>query len=537
MIEAKIRMSIPISTQRQSTPLERATHIPCVDPATREPLGEIRIDSPEDVEAAVARAKVAQTAWRETSFEERRTVLRKLLAYTVDDKDDICLAVQRDSGKTRENALMGEIWPTCEKFRWMIKNGEKLLRPERVSSGLLLHKKARLEYHPLGVVAAIIPWNYPFQNIVNPLIPALMSGNAIVLKPSEWVAWSSAKFIDSLRAVIEEAGHNPDLVQAVQGYGPTGAALARSAVDTILFIGSVHNGRRVVEASAERVIPVVMELGGKDAFIVCDDADLEQAVHASLAGCYINCGQNCVASERILVYDTIYGAFEKRAAELVSKFRQGNSREGVVDVGAIVTPLQLEVIEKAVDGAVAQGARVVAGGKRALTDKGDYFEPTILADVTPDMDIAQEEVFGPVMLLMRVRDDAHAVEVANGVSYGLSSSVFSKDRTRARRIASDLEAGMSAINEFAGITYMAQDLTFGGVKASGYGRMNGREGLRSMCNIKAVIDDRVPMNQANRVFPVAEKDYGVFSGVIELIYGRGLAQRWRGFLRLLGRKQ
>jgi hypothetical protein len=141
------------------------------------------------------------------------------------------------------------------------------------------------------------------------------------------------------------------------------------------------------------------------------------------------------------------------------------------------------------------------------------------------------------MLLMRVRDDAHAVEVANGVSYGLSSSVFSKDRARARKIASDLEAGMSAINEFAGITYMAQDLTFGGVKASGYGRMNGREGLRSMCNIKAVIDDRVPMNQANRVFPVADKDYGVFSGVIELIYGRGLAQRWRGFLRLLGRKQ
>jgi acyl-CoA reductase-like NAD-dependent aldehyde dehydrogenase len=500
-------------------------------------LGAVQIDSPEDVDAAVARAKVAQKAWRKTSFEERRKVLRQLLAYTVGDKDEICLTVQRDSGKTRENALLGEIWPTCEKFRWMIKNGEKLLRPERVSSGLLMHKKARLEYHPLGVLAAIIPWNYPFQNIVNPLIPALMAGNAIVLKPSEWVAWSSAKFVDSIRAVIAKAGHNPDLVQAVQGYGPTGAALARSAVDTILFIGSVRNGRRVVEASAERVIPVVMELGGKDAFIVCDDADLEQAVHAALAGCYINCGQNCVASERILVYDAIYDAFEKRAAALVGEFRQGNSREGVVDVGAIVTPLQLDVIEKAVSGAIAQGARVVAGGKRALTDKGDYFEPTILADVTPDMDIAQEEVFGPVMLLMRVRDDANAVEVANGVSYGLSSSVFSKDRARARAIASDLEAGMSAINDFAGITYMAQDLTFGGVKASGYGRMNGREGLRSMCNIKAVIDDRIPMNQANRVFPVANKDYGVFSGVIELIYGRGLAQRWHGFLRLLGRKQ
>jgi acyl-CoA reductase-like NAD-dependent aldehyde dehydrogenase len=537
MIKAKIRMSIPISAERSASPVEQATHIPCVDPATREPLGEVRIDSRADVDAAVARAKVAQRAWGKTSFEQRRNVLRKLLAYTVDHKDEICVAVQRDSGKTRENALVGEIWPTCEKFRWMIKNGEKHLRPEPVSSGFLVHKKARLEYHPLGVVAAIVPWNYPFQNIVNPLIPALMSGNAIVFKPSEWVAWSSAQFIDALRGVVAEAGHDPNLIQAVQGYGPTGASLARSAVDTILFIGSVNNGRRVVEASAERVVPVVMELGGKDAFIVCDDANLEQAVHAALAGCYINCGQNCVASERILVYETIYDAFERRAAELVGEFRQGSSLDGVVDVGAIVTPLQLDVIDKAVNGAIAQGARLVTGGKRTLTDKGDYFEPTILADVTPDMDIAREEVFGPVMLLMRVRDDDEAIGVANGVSYGLSSSVFSKNRERARKIASKLEAGMSAINEFGGITYMAQGLTFGGVKASGFGRMNGRDGLRSMCNIKAVVDDRIPINQANRVFPVADKDYGVFSGVIELMYGSGFAQRWRGFLKLFSRKR
>jgi acyl-CoA reductase-like NAD-dependent aldehyde dehydrogenase len=153
------------------------------------------------------------------------------------------------------------------------------------------------------------------------------------------------------------------------------------------------------------------------------------------------------------------------------------------------------------------------------------------------MNIAHEEVFGPVMLLMRVRDDAHAIEVANGVSYGLSSSVFSKDHKRAQKIASSLEAGMTAINEFGGVTYMVQGLTFGGVKASGYGRMNGRDGLRSMCNVKAVVDDRLPLHQPNRVFPVAAKDYGVFSGVIELIYGRGLRQRWRGFLKLFTRKR
>jgi acyl-CoA reductase-like NAD-dependent aldehyde dehydrogenase len=527
-------MTIPIELGRGEPHTEQATHIPCVDPATKEPLGEVRVDTAADVEAAVARAKAAQKEWRKSSFEERRNVLRQLMAYTVEHKGAICADIQRDSGKTRENALLGEIWTTCEKFRWMIKNGEKHLRPERVSSGLLLHKKARLEYHPLGVVAAIIPWNYPYQNIVNPIIPALMAGNAIVIKPSEWVAWSSARFIEAFRDVLAEAGHDPDLIQAVQGYGATGAALVRANVDTILFIGSVKNGRRVIEGSAERVTPVVMELGGKDAFIVCEDADLEQAVHAALAGCYVNCGQNCVASERILVHERLYDDFEKRAAELVRTFRQGSSRDGVVDVGAIITPLQLDIIEKAVEGAVAQGARLVAGGKRALTDQGDYFEPTILADVTPDMDIAQEEVFGPVMLLMRVKDDQHAVEVANGVSYGLSSSIFSKNRRRARKIAEQLETGMTAINEFGGITYMAQDLTFGGVKESGFGRMNGREGLHSMCNVKAVIDDRFPVNRANEMFPVTPTQYATFNGMIDLVYGRGLIRRWRGLLKLLG---
>ena len=530
-------MTIPIESEPRVANVGPPASIACVDPATREVLGEIRVDSRADVEATVTRARAAQKRWRNTSFEERRDVLRRLMAHTVNHKDEICATIQRDTGKTRENALMGEIWTTCEKFRWMIKNGEKHLRPERVSSGLLLHKKAWLEYRPLGVVAAIIPWNYPYQNIVNPIVPALMAGNAIVIKPSEWVAWSSARFIEGFRNVLREAGHSPDLIQAVQGYGETGAELVRANVDMILFIGSVKNGRRVIEGSAERVTPVVMELGGKDAFIVCEDADLEQAVHAALAGCYINCGQNCVASERILVHERLYEPFERRVTELVSEFRQGSSRDEVVDVGAIITPLQLEVIEKVVDGAIAQGARLVTGGKRAFTERGDYFEPTILADVTPEMDIAREEVFGPVMLLMRVRDDAHAVEVANDVSYGLSSSIFSRSRTRAHRIAAELETGMTAINEFGGITYMAQDLTFGGVKESGFGRMNGREGLRSMCNVKAVIDDRLPIHQANKMFPVTEAQYGTFGAVIDLVYGRGVKQRWRGLMKLLGLRQ
>jgi acyl-CoA reductase-like NAD-dependent aldehyde dehydrogenase len=528
----KAPASQPIAGKNGAPP----DQILCVDPATRQTLGSVRVDSPADVDAAVARAQVAQQAWRQSSFAERRRVLRALLAYTVEHKDSICDEVVRASGKTRENALLGEIWPVCEKLRWTLGEGEKHLRPEKISSGLLVHKRARLEYHPLGVVGAIIPWNYPFQNIVNPVITALMSGNAIVLKPSEWVAWSSAQFVGALRTVVKEAGHDPNLIQAVQGFGETGAALARSAVNMILFIGSVGNGRRVAAACAERVTPAVMELGGKDAFIVCDDADLEQAVHAAMSGCFINCGQNCVASERILVHDRIYEAFTERALALTRPLRQGSSRDGVVDVGAIATPLQLDVVDKLVTRAVAQGARLLCGGRRVHAEQGNFFEPTLLADVTPDMEIAREELFGPVMLLMRCADDAEAVRIANGVSYGLSSSVFSRNHARARRIAAELEAGMTAINDYGGITYMVQGLTFGGVKASGYGRMNGREGLRSMCNIKAVVDDRLPLHQPNRIFPVGDGDYGRFSGVIDLLYGRGLSRRWRGLSRLVTRK-
>src|SRR4051812_6076989 len=284
-------MNVSPSTAKAHAPSTKTPdQIHCVDPATRQPLGSVRVDSPADVDAAVARARLAQKSWRTTSLAERRRLLAALLAYTVEHKEELCAEVQRASGKTRENALLGEIWPACEKLRWTIGNGEKHLKPEKVSSGLLAYKTARLEYPPLGVVAAIIPWNYPFQNIINPIIPALMAGNAIVVKPSEWVAWSSARFIESLRQVLASAGHNPDLIQAVQGFGETGAALARSAVDMILFIGSVGNGRRVGQASAPRVTPVVMEVGGKDAVIGGDAAHPEPAGRAARGGRLLNRG-------------------------------------------------------------------------------------------------------------------------------------------------------------------------------------------------------------------------------------------------------
>lgn len=506
--------------------------IPCFDPATGEPLGTVKVTSLDEVRKKIARAREAQRSWRRTTFDERRRVLGRMLDRILDEDERLVDLVTRSSGKTRENALMGEVWTLCEKLRWTIANGEKHLTPEPVSSGMLAHKKARLEFHPLGVVGAIVPWNYPLQNVLSPAITALFSGNAYVVKPSEWVAWSAEPFVELVRDALREGGHDPELVQLVQGDGKVGKALIESGVDVVVFIGSVENGRRVLAAAAEKLIPVVLELGGKDPFIVCDDANLEAAAHAAISGAFINCGQNCVASERILVHQDVANRFERRVGEIVGAMRQGPPKEGgQVDVGSMATPLQLEVVERLVKRAIAEGARVVVGGKRG-EGKGAYFAPTVLADVTPDMEIMREETFGPVLLLTTVRSDDEAIAIANGTAFGLGSTVFSEDRARARRIADRLEAGMTGINDYGGMTYMAQDLTFGGIKNSGFGRMNGREGLRAMCNTKAVLDDRLPFTLPAKVYPVTPRDFGVTQGTLDLIYGRGIRRRLRGLARL-----
>jgi acyl-CoA reductase-like NAD-dependent aldehyde dehydrogenase len=458
----------------------------------------------------------------------RRRVLERVLAHVVDHADDLCEVVCRASGKTRDNAMMGEIWPVAAKLRWTIANGERHLGPERVPSGLMAHKRASIEYAPRGVIGAIIPWNYPLQNVMNPAIPALMAGNACVIKASEWVAWSSARFQRIFDEALTAEGFSKDLVRVVDGFGETGAALIGAGVDAVIFIGSVPNGRRVLESAARALVPVILELGGKDPLIVCDDADLEQSVHAAMNGCFINCGQNCVAAERILVHTAVYDRFEARVSELTRALRQGPPLGGIVDVGSMATPLQLDLVDGLVQRAVAEGARLVTGGHRTLGAEGAYFEPTILADVTPAMEIMQEEVFGPVMLLARVRDDDDAVAVANATRFGLGSSVMCGDARRARRIARRLDAGMTAINEYGGITYMVQDLPFGGVKDSGFGRLNGRDGLRALTHPRALLEDRLPFGFANKLFPVAPKSYAATRSAIDLLYGPGLGRRARG---------
>ena len=524
-----------VSETNPNPSVDSPTSIECREPATGAPLGAVPVDDPDEVKRKVARARAAQESWARSSFEERRQLLRSIMAHILDHADELCEVVMRDAGKTRDNAILGEVWPVCEKLRWTIKHGEKHLVPERMPAGLFVHKRATVLYQPLGVIGVICPWNYPLQNVLGPTIPALFAGNAVVVKVSEQVAWSSERIQRIFDEAFDALGYPRDTVQIVNGYGETGAALVRSGVDKVVFTGSVGNGRRILEGSVENITPVILELGGKDAFIVCEDAHLEQAVHAALAGVYIAAGQNCMAAERVLVHDDVYDDFVARIVRQSEALRLGSALDGdvevEVDVGAIVSPHQIDIIERLVDDAVAKGARVLVGGQRG-EGPGQFFEPTVIVDATPDMAIMQEELFGPVMVIVRVRGDAEAVRIANGTRFGLGSTVMSKSPARARRIAEQLRVGSCTINDF-GFTYMAQDLPFGGVDASGFGRLNGREGLRACTNNKAILEDRWPLHIPAKIYPAQAAQYPLVRSVIRALYQPTLRGRARAALELV----
>lgn len=514
-----------------SSPVQPDT-IECFNPATGEKLGEVPALKADEVCAVVERAKVAQRVWRHSSFKQRRAVLQHILEHVIAHDDELCEYVVKDSGKTFENALLGEILPVCNKIRWLMKNGEKHLKPEKVGSGLLMHKKARIEYVPLGVVACIVPWNYPLQNILSSLVAPLFAGNAVVIKASEAVAWSTARFQQITDEALRREGFSPDTVQIINGYGDTGAALVRAQVQKILFIGSVNNGRRIIEGSAEHLTPVVMELGGKDPMIICADADIQKAVHSALGGIFVNLGQNCIAAERLIVLESVYERFMTELVARASQLRQGvPQRGGQVDVGAVTTAQQIKVIDTLVQDALQKGAKAVVGGALRENAGGNFYPPTILTDLTADMRITQEEIFGPVMLVFKVRSETDAIALANSTEFGLHSTVITPDRARGRRLASQLEAGATCINDF-GLCYLNQDLPFGGVKYSGFGVMNGRDGLRAYTTPKAVLEDRSSFSPPPALYPIGPQDYAKARASVRLLFGSGTT-RLKGLLTLL----
>ncbi|KAL4856021.1 Aldehyde dehydrogenase 22A1 [Chlorella vulgaris] len=514
--------------------------IPCHDPGTQQLLGYVPAMTAMQVRELVARAKAAGEEWRRSSFGQRSLLLKIILKFIVENQEEICRVSAMDSGKPMVDAAFGEIMVTCEKIWWLVQQGERYLRPESRSAGtMMFYKSARVEYVPVGVVGAIVPWNYPFHNIFNPLTAALFAGNAIVVKVSEHASWSAQYYKAIIDAALAAAGAPPDLVQIVTGYGEAGQALVTSPdVGKLIFVGSTQIGRKVMEAAAANLTPVVLELGGKDAFVVCGDANLDMVLPTALRGAFQSCGQNCAGAERFIVQNTIHDEFVRRAAVTTAALRQGPaSGEGMVDCGAMCMPGAAEKVQELVDDAVKKGAKVAAGGTLPgeAAGGGQFYPPTVLTGVTPAMRIWHEEVFGPVMAVVSFSTDDEAVAIANDCPFGLGSNVFSGSRRRARAIAARLEAGMSSINDFA-TTYMCQSLPFGGVKHSGFDRFAGIEGLRGMCIPKAVAEDRWPFKTAIPPllqYPVSDKAFDFVSSLVWMFYAPGWGGNLKGLCGLL----
>lgn len=483
---------------------------------------------------SVNKAREAAQEWRHSSFAQRRRLLNIILKYTLENQEEICRISAADSGKPMVDAAFGELIVTCEKIHWLLSEGEQWLLPESRSAGrMMFYKKARVEYHPVGVVGAIVPFNYPFHNIFNPLTAAIFAGNAIVIKVSEHGSWSALHYRKAIEAALAAAGAPEGLVQIVTGYGDAGNALVTSGVDKLIFVGSTGVGRKVMEAASANLTPVVLELGGKDAFILCEDANLNAAVPTALRGAFQSCGQNCTGAERFIVHEKIADDFVARCVSAVNSIRVGPATgTEFVDCGSLCLPGLAEKVQSLVDDAVAKGATVVAGGKIPPTHgtTGQYYPPTIVTNVNNTMRIWQEEVFGPVMVVVTFKTDEEAIELANDCDFGLGSSVFSRNTKRARAMGSKIQAGMTSINDFAA-TYMAQSLPFGGVKESGFDRFAGVEGLRGMCLPKAVAEDRWPFSTTIPPllqYPVKPQAFNFVTSLVWMFYAPSLLGNIKG---------
>ncbi|RYE87690.1 MAG: aldehyde dehydrogenase family protein [Myxococcales bacterium] len=467
------------------------------------------------VRAAVAAARRAQESWALLPVEERCKRLYKLRDALVERAEELVDVLAREAGKPRLEALLHEVTVLVDLTTWYADNAPGILAPEAVPMHLLRHRRAVVHHRPRGVVGIISPWNFPLVIPFGDVVAALVTGSAAVVKPSEVTPLIALKF----KEIWDATGIGPDLVQVVCGAGETGAALIDAGIAKLVFTGGVASGRRVAAACGERLIPCVMELGGKAPLVACADADLERTARAIVYGGFANSGQVCISVERVYAHEAIHDRLLDRVVELTRSLRQGDSGQSEVDVGPMIFGRQIEVAEKHVADALAKGAELRIGGQR-VAGPGQYFQPTVLARCDHSMTVMTQEIFGPLVPFMKVADEAEAVRLANDSHLGLNAYVFTSDRERGERLAERIEAGSVLVNDV--FTNYSSEVPFGGVKQSGFGRVHGAEALRAMAETRVVTVDRLPSPERDPTwYPYTGRAYRWFSKGLRALYGSG----------------
>jgi succinate-semialdehyde dehydrogenase/glutarate-semialdehyde dehydrogenase len=446
--------------------------IPVHAPFTGKKIATVPACTADDVQAVLHRARKAQQAWAQRSTAERKAILLRYHDRVLQFQDELLDIIQIETGKARVNA-MEELLDLANNARHYAYRAHTYLKPRRRKGAFPFMVKTWEYHHPIGIVGIIAPWNYPLVLTISDAIPALLAGNAVILKPSRETPFTALLAVHLLR----EAGLPNDVCQVVTGHGGEVGPPLIAGVDFLGFTGSTETGKNMASQAGKNLIKCSLELGGKNPMIVLNDAPFSRAVEGAIHGCFANAGQLCISIERLYLQSGIYNRFIEEFARKTRVLRLAASFDYDSDVGSLISEKQLSIVQAHIQDAIEKGAKIIAGG-HARPDIGPFFyEPTILTGVTPAMKVAREETFGPVVSVYRFNDINDAVSAANDSEYGLNGSIWSRNLRHTHKIAQQIACGTVNINEAYAAAYGSVDAPMGGTKRSGIGRRHGREGF------------------------------------------------------------
>ena len=505
----------------------------CRNPATGEILGYSPLTGLEKLQQIISRAKIAQRSWSKLEVRDRLRYMLRIRDYLAQHAERISEVISKDNGKTRVDALTTEVLPAAMAVNYYTKHAKKFLKTRYICPGniLLLNKLSKVVRMPFGVVGVISPWNYPFSIPFSEVVMAILAGNAVVVKTASATQW--------VGRILEKCFLAADLPEGIFNYVNipgrlAGSALLKNGIDKLFFTGSVSVGKQLMTEAGESLTPLVLELGGNDAMLVCEDADIFRATSGAVWAGFQNSGQSCAGVERVYVHEKVYHSFLQLLKEKVEALRVGFKDDFEIDIGAMTTERQVSKVKSHLDDALAKGARVYARSAEPEGKSSNTFFPAmVLTEVNHDMLLMQEETFGPLLGVMKVKDMDEAVALANDSHLGLTGSVWSRDRCRAEGLARQIQAGVVTINDHL-VSHGLAETPWGGVKQSGIGRSHGAIGFDEMTQPQVIVHDILPFARQNIWWhPHGKKVYEGLLGAIRFLYSTSIRQRVKGFYRLL----
>lgn len=502
------------------------------NPATGDVLGSVTITETASIQKVLQDSKKAFQKWSELSFDDRARFILKARDILLSEQLQVAELISKENGKPVQEALGNDIVPVLDLMTHFAKKTKRLLKNQKIKLGKwgAMGRSSYVEFYPYGVVAVISPWNFPLSIPLGEVCMALMAGNTVILKPSEYTPLVAEKIID----LFKRAGLPQNVLQVVHGLGDVGAALVDSGVNKVVFTGSVPTGKKIMAACAKNLTSLTLELGGKDPFLVFKDANLDVASSAAVWGAFSNSGQICASVERLYVHESIAQEFTDLVVRKTKMLRQGSGQNPDVDVAAMTAGMQVEKVLSQIESARQNGAQILTGGKLNAGLKRSYLEPTVLTQVDHDFEIVREESFGPILPIMTFKTTEEAIQKANDSEFALNAYIWSKNKSFAKRVASELVAGTVNINETV-FTHALPQTPWGGPKSSGLGRTHGVEGLLDLVQIRHVHTNHFPSKKnAFWWFGYSSQKIELLMLLSQTLFGKGF-NRLKSLIKFLVR--